>query len=48
MMAMKVGLESCVDRKDVADGGRADVEKEPGTMRMSNCGASSNEFWIRS
>jgi hypothetical protein len=36
IMAIKCGLEHCEVRKEMAVGGRAVVEKEPGTMRMSN------------
>lgn len=45
MMAMRLGFKHCVDRKEDADIDSSLVVKEPGTMRMSNCGAFSNEFY---
>jgi len=45
MRAMKFGLEHCEVRKEAADTGSSLDENDPGTMRMSNCGALSNEFW---
>lgn len=45
IMAMKLGLEHWLVRNDVAATGSSLVEKDPGTTRMSSCGAFSKEFW---
>jgi hypothetical protein len=44
MMAMKVELEHWLVRNVVAAPGNSLAEKDPGTTRISNCGAFSNEF----
>jgi hypothetical protein len=46
-MATKLGLEHCEVRNEVAETGNSLVENDPGTTRMSNCGAFSNEFYLR-
>jgi hypothetical protein len=45
IMATKVGLEHWLVRNVVAAIGNLLAEKDPGTTRISNCGAFSNEFW---
>jgi hypothetical protein len=47
MMAMRFGFTHCEVRKSVAETGSSLVEKDPGIMRMSNCGAFAKEFWIQ-
>jgi hypothetical protein len=44
MMATRFRFEHWCVKKDVAEGGSGAVENEPGTNKISNCGAFSNEF----
>jgi hypothetical protein len=46
IMAMILGFRHCVVRKSVAEIGNLTVEKDPGMIRMSNCGAFAKEFCI--
>jgi hypothetical protein len=45
MMAMRLGFRHCEVRKSVAETGSSIVEKDPGMIKMSNCGALANEFY---
>jgi len=46
MTAIKSELDDCVVMNSVAEGGSSLAVKEPGMTSTSNCGASSNEFYI--
>lgn len=46
MTAVMSGCEDCVVKNAVAETGSSVEVKEPGIMRMSNCGALAKEFFI--
>jgi hypothetical protein len=48
MMATISGLAHCVVMKSVAETDSSLDTNEPGMTKMSNCGASANEFYLES